>query len=80
MQLEHETLRVVIRSMRIAIGVMVATLGTYPISSGWGDLSIPFASSSLATILVGLLYIFAGLVIFSIAWSTAFGTGPERDT
>lgn len=70
---------IMIRTLRIALGILIAILAGWLIYIGVEVLSRPFASLSPLDFLGGLLASIGGFILFVPAFSVSFGAkGPSR--
>ena len=71
--------RIVIRSLRIIIGIGVAAIGVWAGFTAYESLSDPIASQSVVDIVGGLFYAFIAFASIRASFSVAFGRGPSSD-
>lgn len=71
--------RVVIRSLRIMIGVSVAAIGIWAGFTAYESLSDPISSQSVVDIAGGLFYAFIAFTSIRASFYVAFGRGPSPE-
>lgn len=70
--------RVAIRLFRIAFGLALLFGAMYCGESALNSLNKPFASHTFLGLIGGIFISFIALLLFTSAWSAAFGKGPTR--
>lgn len=73
------SIRFLVRSLRVLAGLVVFGLGWWSGASAVSRLSVPFAAQNLIGLAAGIGLAILALWLFSMAFSCAFGPGPDRE-